>query len=196
MTLSRPSLKTSSTAGRIEVVHQALDALTMRNINGGTSASLLSWVMRLCTWRAEQPPSSPLSSREMSSSSCWSNGSSSGMSSCLTRALGEDHDEAGVCGGGRDQIDVAQPARARLGRRGQARGVGGRGDGRRREAEPLLAGELDLAELVADHQLLDGRDAASAARSTRRTGGSPRPSARDRRWCAGGSGSRPIRARP
>ena len=38
--------------------------------------------------------------------------------------------------------------------------VGG-GEGRRREAEPLLAGVLHLAELVADHQLLDRRRAGS-----------------------------------
>ena len=41
---------------------------------------------------------------------------------------------------------VAMPGRA-----------GQPGEGRRREAEPVLAGELDLPELVADHQLLDGR---------------------------------------
>ena len=44
---------------------------------------------------------------------------------------------------------VAMPGRA-----------GQPGERRRGEAEPVLAGELDLAELVADHQLLDGRQRA------------------------------------
>ena len=48
-------------------------------------------------------------------------------------------------------------ADARLGRRREAGRAGQPGEGRGGEAEPVLAGELDLAELVADHQLLDGR---------------------------------------
>ena len=55
-----------------------------------------------------------------------------------------------------DQIDPAHVGGARLGRRREPRRTGDRGERGRREAEPVLAGELDLAELVADHQLLDG----------------------------------------
>ena len=73
----------------------------------------------------------------------------------LDRALGEDDDRLAVRRAGRDEVDVAQPARAWLGRRGEAGGVGDAGERRGGKAEPLLAGELDLAELVADHQLLD-----------------------------------------
>ena len=77
----------------------------------------------------------------------------------LDGALGEDDDEACRARAGRDQIDVAQTAGVRLGRRGEAGGVRDAGDGRGGEAEPLLARELDLAELVADHQPLDRREA-------------------------------------
>ena len=69
------------------------------------------------------------------------------------------------------------------------------GEGRGREAEPVLAGELDLAELVADHQLLDRRERhrvddrldVEAVAGVRRH--------RGRRSCAGASGGRPPRAR-
>ena len=44
----------------------------------------------------------------------------------------------------------------RLGRCGDARRTGDRRERRGGQAKPVLAGELDLAELVADHQLLDG----------------------------------------
>ena len=56
----------------------------------------------------------------------------------------------------------------------------------------MLAGELDLAELVADHQLLDRRAAARRRRSTRRRSGSRRRSGCGRRRCAGGSAGRRL----
>ncbi len=56
-----------------------------------------------------------------------------------------------------DEVDPPDVGRARLGRRRDARRAGETGKGRGRETEPVLAGELDLTELVPDHQLLDGR---------------------------------------
>ena len=55
------------------------------------------------------------------------------------------------------EVDAPDMGGVGLGRRREPGGAGQTGEGRRREAEPVLAGELDLAELVADHQLLDGR---------------------------------------
>ena len=75
----------------------------------------------------------------------------------LDGALAEDEDQAGHPFVDGDQVDPPDVGVARLGRGGQTRRPGDRGERRRREAEPVLAGELDLAELVADHQLLDGR---------------------------------------
>ena len=62
----------------------------------------------------------------------------------------------------RDEVDPAD-ARA-VGLAGVARPAerGDAGEGRGREAEPVLAGELDLAELVADHQLLDRRSGSAS----------------------------------
>jgi len=57
----------------------------------------------------------------------------------------------------RDQVDPADVRVARLCWGGQTRRAGDRRQRRRVEPEPVLAGELDLAELVADHELLDGR---------------------------------------
>ena len=75
----------------------------------------------------------------------------------LDGALAEDEDQAGHPLIDGDQVDPPDVGVARLGRGGQARRTGDRGERRRREAKPVLAGELDLAELVADHQLLDRR---------------------------------------
>ena len=75
----------------------------------------------------------------------------------LDRALAQDEDEAGHPLVDGDEVDPADVGVARLGRGRQAGRAGDRREGRGREAEPVLAGELDLAELVPDHQLLDGR---------------------------------------
>jgi hypothetical protein len=72
-------------------------------------------------------------------------------------ALGEDQDEAGQAVAGLDQVEAAQARSLGLGGRRDARHVRGTGKCRCSQPEPLLAGELDLAELVADHELLDGR---------------------------------------
>ena len=72
-------------------------------------------------------------------------------------ALGEDEDEAGQAVTGLDQIETPQSCGVGLGRRGDAGRVRGPGQRRGSQAEPLLAGELHLAELMADHELLDGR---------------------------------------
>ena len=56
-----------------------------------------------------------------------------------------------------DEVDAADVRGAGLGRRRQTRRARQPGERRGREAEPVLARELDLAELVADHQLLDRR---------------------------------------
>ena len=73
----------------------------------------------------------------------------------LDAALGEHEDEARRLRRGRDEVDVAQPARPRLGRSCQSGRMRRRGDRGRGQPEPLLAGELDLAELVPDHEPLD-----------------------------------------
>ena len=91
----------------------------------------------------------------------------------LDGALAQDEDEAGEPVADRDEVEAAEVRGARLGRRGEAGGAGDRGERRGGEAEPVLAGELHLAELVADHQLLDRRAAARRPRSTRRRSGSP-----------------------
>ena len=58
-----------------------------------------------------------------------------------------------------DEVEATESGGRGLGRRGQPSRVGGAGQRRGCQAEPLLAGELDLAELVADHELLDrGQD--------------------------------------
>ena len=75
----------------------------------------------------------------------------------LDGALAQDEDEARHPLIDRDEVDPPDVGVARLGRRGQAGRTGDRGERRRREPEPVLAGELHLAELVADHQLLDRR---------------------------------------
>jgi PAS domain S-box-containing protein len=74
--------------------------------------------------------------------------------------LAEDEDEAGQPILDGDEIDPADARRARLGRRRQACRPGEPGQRRGRQAEPVLARELHLAELVADHQLLDRRELA------------------------------------
>ena len=66
-----------------------------------------------------------------------------------------DDDAREAVAAGHD-IHAADTDRARLGGRRDGGGSGGRRERGRREPEPLLARELDLAELVADHQLLDG----------------------------------------
>ena len=72
-------------------------------------------------------------------------------------ALAEHDDQAGEPIRDRDDVDPADVGRPRLGR-GDDRGRAVRGrEDRRGEAEPLLARVLHLAELVPDHQLLDGR---------------------------------------
>ncbi|MEJ7696019.1 MAG: hypothetical protein WKF78_05180 [Candidatus Limnocylindrales bacterium] len=53
------------------------------------------------------------------------------------------------------EVDPTDMGRPGLGRRREAGGSGQAGEGRGCEPEPVLTGELDLAELVADHQLLD-----------------------------------------
>ena len=71
-------------------------------------------------------------------------------------ALAEDDDQAGEPVADRDDVDPADVGESRLGRRRKP-GDPVRGRERRRgEAEPLLRRVLDLPELVADHQLLDG----------------------------------------
>ena len=75
----------------------------------------------------------------------------------LDGALAQDEDQAGHPLVDRDEVDPPDVGGAGLGRGGQA---GRPRDARERrggEAEPVLAGELHLAELVPDHQLLDGR---------------------------------------
>ena len=67
----------------------------------------------------------------------------------------EDDDEARHPLVDRHQVDPADARGGGLGGRREAGGVGEAGDGRSSEAEPVLARKLDLAELVADHQLLD-----------------------------------------
>ena len=73
----------------------------------------------------------------------------------LDGALTQDEDQAGHPLVDGDHVDAADVRVAGLGRRREAGRAGDRREGRRREAEPVLAGELDLPELVADHQLLD-----------------------------------------
>jgi hypothetical protein len=75
----------------------------------------------------------------------------------LDGTLPEDQDEAGHPFVDRDEVDPADVGDRGLGRRRQTRRPGEAGQGRRREAEPVLAREFDLTELVADHQLLDRR---------------------------------------
>ena len=75
----------------------------------------------------------------------------------LDAALAEHEDQARHPLVDRDQVDAPDVRGARLGRGGQAGGARQAGERRRREAEPVLTRELDLAELVADHQLLDRR---------------------------------------
>src|SRR5207249_4763788 len=53
------------------------------------------------------------------------------------------------------EVDAADPRSGRLGRGGESRRVRQGGDRRGSEPEPVLAGELHLPKLVADHQLLD-----------------------------------------
>ena len=110
----------------------------------------------------------------------------------LDGALAQDEDEAGHPLVDGDQVDPADVGVARLGRRGQAGDAGHRGERRRGEPEPVLAGELDLAELVADHQLLDRRAAARSRRSTRRRSDSRRPSGCARPRYAGTPGAHPT----
>ena len=76
----------------------------------------------------------------------------------LHGALVVDDDEAGHPLPDPDELDPADPGGARLGRGGDPGRVRHRGKSRRGEAEPLVGGELDLPELVADHQLLHGRE--------------------------------------
>ena len=76
----------------------------------------------------------------------------------LDGALAKDQDQARhplVDGHEVDAPDVRCP---RLCRRRQTGRAGHTRQGGRREAEPVLACELHLPELVADHQLLDGRE--------------------------------------
>ena len=87
--------------------------------------------------------------------SAWSSGVVEGDERLLDRALAEDDDEARHAVVDRDEVDAADAGRGGLGGRREAGGVGQRGDRRGGEAEPVLARELHLAELVADHQLLD-----------------------------------------
>ena len=94
-----------------------------------------------------------------------------------------------------DEVDPPDVGVARLGRRRQPGSAGDRGERRRRQPEPVLAGELHLAELVADHQLLDGRQAGPPRRSTRRRSDSRSRSGSGPRRCAGGSAGRSPRAR-
>src|SRR6476646_3895601 len=75
----------------------------------------------------------------------------------LDRTLAQDEDQAGHPFIDGNQVDPADVRIARLGRRGQPGGSRHGCESRRGETEPVLAGELDLAELVADHELLDGR---------------------------------------
>ena len=73
----------------------------------------------------------------------------------LDRTLAEDEDEAGHPLVDGDEVDPPDVGGPRLGRRREAGRSGQTGQRRGRKTEPVLAGELDLAELVADHQLLD-----------------------------------------
>ena len=87
----------------------------------------------------------------------WLVPSSTFTRTCLQRTFAHHEDEAGKAIVDRHEVDPADVGRGRLGRRGKAGIAGQRGDRRRREAEPVLAGELHLAELVPDHELLDLR---------------------------------------
>ena len=113
----------------------------------------------------------------------------------LDRAFAQHQDEAGHALVDRDQVDPADVGVARLGRGREAGRRGSPSERRRGQPEPVLAGELDLAELVADHQLLDGRqrhvsamrlDVEAVARVGRDAPGAT---------CAGGSAGPPPRAR-
>jgi hypothetical protein len=75
----------------------------------------------------------------------------------LDGALSQHEDQAGHPLVHRDEIDPPDVRGVRLRRRRDPRGAGQPGEGRRGEAEPVLARELDLPELVSDHQLLDSR---------------------------------------
>ncbi len=73
----------------------------------------------------------------------------------LDGPFAEYDDEAGHPLVDRDEVDASDARGGGLGRRREARGVGQRSDRRRGEPEPVFARVFDLAELVADHQLLD-----------------------------------------
>src|SRR3954447_5951180 len=74
----------------------------------------------------------------------------------LDGALAEDEDQARHALVDRHEIDPTDMSVTWLGRGGDAGGSSDRRKRRGSKPEPVLAGELDLAELVADHQLLDG----------------------------------------
>ena len=73
----------------------------------------------------------------------------------LDGALAQDEDQAGHPLVDRHEVDPTDVGVARLGRRREAGRPRHRRQGRGGQAEPVLAGELHLPELVADHQLLD-----------------------------------------
>ena len=75
----------------------------------------------------------------------------------LDRPFAEDQDQARHPFVDGDEVDPADMGLARLGRRRQPGRAGHRGEGRGGQPEPVLAGEFDLSELVADHELLDRR---------------------------------------
>ena len=70
----------------------------------------------------------------------------------------EHDDEAGHPVADRDQLEASDPGGPGLGRRRDPGRVGRRGERRGGQPEPLVRGELHLPELVADHELLDGRE--------------------------------------
>ena len=76
----------------------------------------------------------------------------------LQGPLVEDDDQAGHPVADRDQLETPDPGGPRLGRGGDAGGVRRRGERRGGQAEPLVGRVLHLSELVADHELLDGRE--------------------------------------
>ena len=94
-----------------------------------------------------------------------------------------------------DEVDPADVGGAGLGGRREPGDAVGAREGRRREAEPLLRRVLHLAELVADHQLLDRRELARRPRSTRRSSGSRHRSGCGPRSCGDGSGDPRPRGR-
>ena len=162
MTCRRPSLKTSSMAARVVVADRGEDALADALRRARRSAPSPSIRASARSASAAGPaghepveddggPGQVLLLDRLGAA-C--------TRTCRSGAFAEDDDQAGEPVADRDEVDPPDVGGPGLGRGRERRPSGWRRRGRRREAEPLLAGVLDLAELVADHQLLDRRQLA------------------------------------